>query len=230
MPPSIPFIACPVREDLPADVARLEATLLAGTRESQAKLAGQLITDAACDLIDAFFGSLLTTLAREHPGEPGYAEAGALLDDIKGKLRHYLGWVTGFFANERLTPVVGHYRGLMTRLPEDGRERSHIAFAITPALGADAQRTLEALRSGDVTDARASIEVLIRAIDEALEPLLLEPKRRMKFNFVVDKTLNGVLAVTMGVVHHKLRKLGETLPHELFRPVADHLTRFVHVT
>ncbi len=230
MVPHPPFIACRISEDLPTQVEQLDVRLQARVRESQADLAGRLITEASCDLMDAFFGHMMLDLKQASPQSPVFREAYAVIEDIKGKLRHYLGWVTGFFSNERLAPVVAHYRQLMTWLPVEGTPQAHLAFAITPELAREAQASLQVLREGRTPEAaKAGIEVLIKVIDEALQPLLFVPKQRMKFNFVVDKTLNGVISVTMAFAYRSLRKLGEHLPPDLFPQVADHLERFLHV-
>ena len=227
MPLAVPFIACRLSDSLPAEVAALDSALQQRVKESQAALAGKLITDASCDLIDAFFGQMMLSLQAQDPSSPVFREAVAVIEDIKGKLRHYLGWVTGFFSNERLAPVVSHYRSLMTTLPVAGVPQAHMAFSISPALAAEAKASLDALRDGSAPDAKAGIEVLIRVIDEALEPLLYVPKQRMKFNFVVDKTLNGVISVTLALSNRSLRKLGQFLPRPMFVPVANHLESFL---
>jgi len=222
-----PFIACRISDSLPAEVAALDVALQQRTKASQAALAGRLITEASCDLIDVIFGQLMLALQAEDPKSPVFREAVAVVEDIKGKLRHYLGWVTGFFSNERLAPVVSHYRSLITMLPVDGEQKAHMVFSLSPALAAEAKVSLNALRDGSAPDAKAGIEVLIRVIDEALEPLLYVPKQRMKFNFVVDKTLNGVISVTLALSNRSLRKLGEFLPRTMFIPVANHLESFL---
>ena len=83
------------------------------------------------------------------------------------------------------------------------------------------------MRAGQAKDGREAVEVLIEVIEAALEPLLYTPKRLLKFNFVADKTLNGVIAVTNALAFRQLRKLGENLPPPLFAPVADHLEQFL---
>lgn len=230
MPLTVPFIACRISDDLPDAVAALDNSLQQRVKESQAALAGTLITEASCDLIDAFFGQLMHSLQAKDPTSPVFHEAVAVIEDIKGKLRHYLGWVTGFFSNERLAPVVSHYRSLMTQLPVDGVPKAHLAFSISPALAAEAKASLDALRDGSAPDAKAGIEILIRVIDEALEPLLYVPKQRMKFNFVVDKTLNGVISLTQTLSFRSLRKIGEQLPATHQPVLARHLQQFIMTT
>ncbi len=227
MQPTPPFIACRISDNLPEDVSLLSATLQAGSKTSQAAEAGRLITEASCDLIDSFFGNMIRHML-ETTGDPGFREAHEVIEEVKAKLRHYLGWVTSFFSNERLAPVVLHYQGLLVRMGTVEGEQAHLAFAISPGLAREAEAALTNLRDPARADIKSGVEVLIRVIEEALEPLLYVPKQRMKFNFVVDKTLNGVIAVTNALVFRSFRKLGTQLPPKLFPAVADHLESFLH--
>lgn len=227
--PQPPFIACRVTPTLPDEVSALSARLQARIKESQAATAGRLITEASCDLVDAFFGNIIRDMLAQSPDDHDLKEAHAVIEEVKSKLRHYLGWITGFFSNERLAPVVAHYASLLTHLPDaDGVPRAHLAFSISPALAADSQASLAALHDPATTDIRPGVEVLIRVIEEALVPLVHIPKQRMKFNFLVDKTLDGVIAVTNALVFRSFRKLGVKLPKPLFPLVADHLGSFLH--
>ena len=223
--PTPPYIACRVSDTLPDEIAVLNDHLQRGSKTSQAKLAGRLITDASCDIIDAFFGTIVKQMLDE-TGEAGFREAHEVIEDIKGKTRHYLGWITGFFSNERLAPVVAHYQTLIIKMPSAEGSHAHLCFRISEDLARDAKASLATLRDPATTDLRPGIEVLIRVIDEALQPLLFVPKQRMKFNFVVDKTLNGVISVTMALAYRSFRKLGTQLPPAHFERVADHLEQF----
>ena len=225
--PTPPYIACRVSDTLPDEIAVLNDHLQRGSKNSQAKLAGRLITDASCDIIDAFFGNIIKQMLDE-TGEEGFREAHGVIEDIKGKTRHYLGWIAGFFSNERLAPVVAHYQTLIVRMSTVDGPHAHLCFAISEALARDSAASLVNLRDPATTDLRPGVEVLIRVIDEALQPLLFVPKQRMKFNFVVDKTLNGVISVTMALAYRSFRKLGTQLPPEHFSVVADHLEQFFH--
>lgn len=228
--PQPPFIACRVTDTLPAEVRALSDRLQARVKAPQAETAGRLITEASCDLVDAFFGDIIRDMLAATPDDPDLREAHAVIEEVKAKLRHYLGWITGFFSNARLAPVVAHYADLLVDLPDAaGMPQAHLAFAISPALAAGSAAQLARLRDPETTDIRPGIEVLIEVIEAALVPLLHVPKQRMAFNFLVDKTLDGVIAVTSALVFRSFRKLGTQLPPPYFPVVADHLGRFLHL-
>ena len=225
--PVPPFIACRIRDELPDEVAGLSAALQAGSKESQSALAGRLITDASCDLIDAFFNNMVLHML-ETTGDPSFREVHEMLEDVKSKLRQALGWLTGFFSNERLTPVVLHYQSLLVHLPTAQGPLAHLAFAITPELARDSEAALANLRDAERADIKADVEVLIRVVEAALVPLMYVPKERMRFNFIVDKTLNGFIAIANALLFRSLRKLALGMPKELYPLVADHLEQFLH--
>lgn len=227
MPPAKPYIACRIRDSLPDEVTRLDALLQANDGRPHAELAGRLLTEASCDLIDGFFGNAIRQMLVTED-DPGLHEAHAVVQEVKASLRHYLGWVTRFFSSRRLAPVVQYYQSLLVFLPTDDGLRPHMAFAVSPVLIRESEEALRRLRDPATVDVREGVEVLIRVIEAVLEPLLHEPKRRMRFNLVVDKTLDGIIVVTNALVFRSFRKLGTRLPPPLFPLVADHLEQFLY--
>lgn len=227
MVPERPFIACYVSNDLPHAITELDRRLQSGVKESQSKRAGEIMTEASCDLIESLFGDMIDALHAAEPQSPVFIESRKVIDQIKGTLQHYLGWITGFFGNERLAPVVTHFQHLLVTLDSPAGAQANLVFPVTPELAREGRAALTALQTGTAADAREGIETLIRFIEAGLQPLLFEPKRLLKFNFVVDKTLNGVISITTSLGFRSLRRLGEHLPQHLHKPLADHLAQFL---
>lgn len=221
-----PFIAYPTTHELQSAVRQLLESLQARTKVSQADTATRLIQGAASELIDTFFTELLVSLSAAE-ARPAYREAEAMVREINEKLTHYLGWASSFFSNDRIRPVVEHYQAMMTQLPDGTAVVPHIAIVIDAALADRADQVLGRLASGNAASAQEGIEVLIEIIDVALNALLVTPKKLMKFNFVVDKTLSGVISVTQTLAYRSLRKLGEHLPAAHQPILAAHLDRFL---
>ncbi len=221
-----PFIAYPTTNELQNNVRVLHDKLKANTRESQSVVATKLIQGAAHELIETFFVGLIADL--QAAGQvAAYRDAESMVREIDDKLTYYLGWASSFFSNDRIRPAVDHYHAMMQQLPLAGDMHPHIAFAVSPALMQRAEQQLPALLRGEAADARESVEVLIAVIDEALTALLIKPKQLMKFNFVVDKTLNGVISMTQSLAYRSLRKVGEQLPAAHQPVLARHLRRFL---
>lgn len=228
--PAVPYVACQIPQNLSDELKRIHQALQSGGKESHAKETGYLVTEASCHLMDRFFGDMISELATRD-ADPLFRESAAVIREIQSKLRHYLGWITSHFSNERLRPVIAHFVALHFDLPSglhnEGVLQSHLTFPVSPDLATQAQASLQALRDGTAPDAREGIEILIKIIDEGLQPLLFQPKKLMHFNFIVDKSLNGVSSLMMTLSHHSLLKLGKHLHPQHFELVADHLEQFL---
>ncbi|MEO6698748.1 MAG: hypothetical protein ABIR53_04075 [Paraperlucidibaca sp.] len=225
----MPCIAYPTLPSLPQDVALLHERLNQKTKEPQGELATTLIQNAASELINIFFAELLNELVAADESEPSYREARSMVREINEKLAHYLGWSSSFFNNDRIRPAVAHYHSMIYALPEISGQRAYIAFACSSALAQRIDAQLADLQQSQASSSHEAIETLIEIIDAAMHELLITPKKLMKFNFVVDKTLSGVISLTQTVAFRSLRKLAEHVPAEHQPIIAAHLQRLVRV-
>jgi len=154
---------------------------------------------------------------------PAFRESLAAIDEVKTVLRKYLPWAISFFGNERLAPVAKHYASLIQSRQVDGQALPFLVFGLPEPVAKLAVKSLEDLEQHRVKTAADAIEGLIQVIDVSLEVLLKQPKTLLKFNFVVDKTLNGVINMTTAMSYKNLRKLGQQLDPSLFDPLTNHL-------
>ncbi|MEK6788393.1 MAG: hypothetical protein AABY68_05535 [Pseudomonadota bacterium] len=222
----LPCVAYATTTELQTQVFQLHQALQAGIRDDQSKLATRLIQDAAHELITIFFSELIVSL--QSAGDlPAYRDGASMVSEIADKLTHYLGWASAFFSNERIKPAVSHYHAMMLQRPLDGSMQPVIAFAIPDALAQRLEKVLVPLSQGQAASAHEGIEALIEVIDLALHALLIKPKQLMKFNFVVDKTLNGVISLTQSLSFRSLRKIGEQMPAAHQPILAQHLQQFL---
>ena len=224
-------IALPLQADTAQRIQRLTAQLETGQREagqdqSLAGEAGQVMTDVGCQLIDVVFGDLVQQFLHVS-ALPAFRESLAAIEDVKAVLRKYLPWAISFFSNERLAPVAKHYATLIESREVDGLTLSYLQFPLPAAVAAIAVKSLEDLEQHRVKTAADAIEGLIQVIDVSLDVLLKQPKTLLKFNFVVDKTLNGVINMTTAMSYKNLRKLGQQLDPSLFDPLTQHLRQFL---
>lgn len=224
-----PSIAYPTLPTLPQDVAQLHQRLAEKTKAPQGELATTLIQSAASELIDTFFTQLLNELVAAHDSEPSYREARAMVREINDKLTHYLGWASSFFSNERIRPAVAHYHAMMHVLAEATDSPAYIVLPCPEALAQRIEAQIDRLQHGQAASAHEAIETLIAIIDIAMHELLITPKKLMKFNFVVDKTLSGVISLMQSMAYRSLRKLAEHLPSTHQPIVAAHLRRLVRL-
>lgn len=224
-----PYIAVPLRPHIADGLATLTARARSRLGDSDKQLGAQLLADAYCDVLDHVFFELLHEVNRSHP-LPLITEALATGDEIKAKIHSSLGWVIGFFSSERIVPVINHFNE-MTHAADRDDERQHFTvFPISPRLAADSQRVLGQLADGSAKDLSEGVELLIEVTDAALELLVFQPKRLMKFNFVVNKTLDGVISLLHSLFKRMLRKLGAQVPRDAYPKVAAHLGRFLVIS
>lgn len=222
-----PYIAIPLRPHIADGLATLTERSRSGRlTEDDKKLGAQLLADAYCDVLDHVFVEMLYELNRQHPSHV-MKEAIATADEIKAKIHSSLGWVIGFFSSERIIPVINHFNNMTHALDEEGSRQHYTYFPISDRLASNSQRVLAELAQGTARDLNEGVELLIEVTEVAVERLVQEPKRLMKFNFIVNKTLDGVISLMTSLFNRMLRKLGHQVPRDMYARVSAHLGRFL---
>lgn len=220
-----PVFACALQERIPVELEVLYHTTRTYVSDADKLQGVELLAEAYCDLLDICFVRILESINRTHPS-PELLEAHRVLEEIKEKTRHYVRWTAGFIANDRLPPVIEHFYA-MTHKQGLGMDQPFMAFNLSPTLAAEIARVVPTLKDGSAQNFDEGIELIIRVIDETMVPLSIEPKNLMKFNFVVNKTLDGIIALVKVLFKRMLRKLAPKLPPEMFPQFADHLETFL---
>lgn len=225
-----PYIAVPLRPHIADGLAMLTERSRSGRlTEDDKKLGAQLLADAYCDVLDHVFVEMLYEINRQHPSHV-LKEAIATADEIKEKIHSSLGWVIGFFSSERIIPVINHFNEMTHALDREGSRQHYTYFPISDHLAASSQRVLGQLADGSARDLNEGVELLIEVTEVALERLVQEPKRLMKFNFVVNKSLDGVISLLVSLFKRMLRKLGHQVPRDMYPRVSAHLGSFLVVS
>lgn len=224
---SPPVFACTLQERIPVELEALYHTTRTHVSDADMLHGVELLAEVYCDLLDTCFVRILDDLNRTNPS-PELIDARRVLDDIKEKTRHYVRWTAGFIANERIPPVIAHFYD-MTHKQGLGRDQPFMGFNLSPKLAAEIARVVPTLKDGSAKNFDEGMELIILVIDETMGPLSLEPKSLMKFNFVVNKTLDGIISVVKVLFKRMLRKLSPKLPPEMFPQIAAHLETFLIV-
>ena len=91
---------------------------------------------------------------------------------------------------------------------------------------------LKNLQQGDVQNLRGTLKNLIQVIDLGVSEFIRDPKTLLKFNFVVDKTLNGVINMVTSTGYKRLEKVADDYEKspsndEKLKRYGDHFTKFV---
>ena len=83
------------------------------------------------------------------------------------------------------------------------------------------------LAGGDRHETVNALKLLTDVIDVGVTHLIREPKKCLKFNFVVDKTLNGVINMTTHLGYKRLEKLGTQLDQQVAVIYVDYFLKFM---
>lgn len=205
--------------------ASIREKLHAGVRESQSKVLGDVLSDLSCEIIEQVFSVLLkdeqdnSTMTQKQR-----YESEKVLQQILDTFRKYMPWSVSFFGNERLSPLVDY----MTSLMKEREQEVYITYPITPQLVQQAQTLTEQIREGNMQSVEKAFQTLIQIVDLGVTSLVREPKKRLKFNLVVDKTLNGVINMTTHLGYKRLEKLGTQVDQTTATHYINHFLAFMH--
>ncbi|MGQ1359197.1 hypothetical protein ACT4WY_03755 [Acinetobacter baumannii] len=205
--------------------ASIREKLHAGVRESQSKVLGDVLTDLSCEIIEQVFSVLLKDEQDNSTmTEKQRYESEKVLQQILDTFRKYMPWSVSFFGNERLLPLVDY----MTSLMKERKQEVYITYPITPQLVQQAQTLTEQIREGNMQSVEKAFQTLIQIVDLGVTSLVREPKKRLKFNLVVDKTLNGVINMTTHLGYKRLEKLGTQVDQTTATHYINHFLAFMH--
>ncbi|MBJ9423458.1 hypothetical protein [Acinetobacter seifertii] len=205
--------------------AAIREKLQAGVKESQSKVLGNVLSDLSCEIIEQVF-SVLLQAEQDNSAmtEKQRHESEKVLQQILDTFRKYMPWSVSFFGNERLLPLVDY----MTSLMKEREQDVYITYPITPQLVQQAQTLTEQIRAGNMQSVEEAFQTLIQIVDLGVTSLVREPKKRLKFNLVVDKTLNGVINMTTHLGYKRLEKLGTQVDQTTATHYINHFLAFMH--
>ena len=199
--------------------AHIRAQLLQGSKESQANALGNVLSEMACEVIEQVFMVLLQE--NQHHSQTGESEK--VIQQILEAIRKYMPWSVSFFGNDRLVPVV-EYLSKTIQLED---EKVYMTYPIEQQLAQQVKSSSHKLAGGDRHETVNALKLLTDVIDVGVTHLIREPKKCLKFNFVVDKTLNGVINMTTHLGYKRLEKLGTQLDQQVAVIYVDYFLKFM---
>ena len=208
-----------IHADTYARFAHIRAQLLQGSKESQANALGNVLSEMACEVIEQVFMVLLQE--NQHHSQTGESEK--VIQQILEAIRKYMPWSVSFFGNDRLVPVV-EYLSKTIQLED---EKVYMTYPIEQQLAQQVKSSSQKLAGGDRHETVNALKLLTDVIDVGVTHLIREPKKCLKFNFVVDKTLNGVINMTTHLGYKRLEKLGTQLDQQVAVVYVDYFLKFM---
>ncbi|TVT87633.1 hypothetical protein [Acinetobacter colistiniresistens] len=208
-----------IHADTYARFAHIRTQLLQGNKESQANALGNVLSEMACEVIEQVFMVLL----QENQQHSQTGESEKVIQQILEAIRKYMPWSISFFGNDRLIRLVEYLS--KTLYLED--ERIYMTYPVKQQLAEQIQASSQKLIQGDHAEILKALKLLTEVIDVGVTHLIREPKKCLKFNFVVDKTLNGVINMTTHLGYKRLEKLGSQIDQQLAATYVDYFLKFM---
>lgn len=168
-----------------------------GDSASVAQELGQVLADMSCYVVDQVFGEIAKIRAHSD------LESENTLQQIKENLKKYMPWAIAFFSNERLVALVKYLQNNMCRI----NSRHFLTYSVSPELVSQAKHIMSRIESGDTFSVAVAFEIFIQIVDLGIDQLIFTPKKLLKFNFVVDKTLTGVIRLTSQLGYKRIEKI-----------------------
>lgn len=197
--------------------ADIHQKLNAGEADSLAKPLGENLTDIACEIIDQVFGDIAKM------SKSGDRESEKIIQQILDTTRKYMPWSVSFFGNDRLKPMVNYLHELTSE--KDGN--FYMAYPVDKSLVMELIGCVDQMKDGNNEYVPPALKAFTQVVDQGVTHLIREPKKMLKFNMVLDKTLNGVIHVTTQLGYRRFDKLGTLYDAQAMSGYFDHFMFFL---
>jgi hypothetical protein len=188
-----------------------------GDKTDQAQPLGENLADITCEIINQVFGSLSKISTSEDQ------QSDKVIQQILANTRKYMPWSVSFFGNERLTPMVNYLENMIY----EKQGQHFIAYSVNQDLISELLTHVEQIKAGHAEYVAPALKLFIQVVDQGVTSLIREPKKMLKFNMVVDKTLNGVISLTTQLGYKRFDKLGTMYDAQTISQFFDHFLVFL---
>lgn len=196
----------------------LHQRLNQGDSVNLAKPLGENLADIACEIIDQVFGDIAKM------SKSGDGESEKIIQHIIETTRKYMPWSVSFFGNDRLVPMVNYLRELTVE--KEGQ--FYMTYPVDYSLANELLSHVGKMRDGNNAFVSPALKAFTEVVDQGVTHLIREPKKMLKFNVVVDKTLNGVIHVTTQLGYKRFDKLGKVYDANSMSGYFEHFLVFLN--
>lgn len=219
-------VLLPMSAEIQQRFTQIHQQLNAGSKEKLAKPLGEVLADLSCEIIDRMFGDLLIKTkanAKSDAERSMIQESEKVIQQITETFRKYMPYAVSLFGNERLVPLVNYLQNqILTQ-----EQQAFLTFKITDHLLQQAMQDSDQVKAGEQAKVVPAFDGLIKIIDEGVTALIREPQKILKFNFVIDKTLSGVVKMTTSLGYKRLEKLATQMEIHMAAQYVEHFLGFV---
>ncbi|TCH64377.1 hypothetical protein [Acinetobacter sp. ANC 4862] len=212
------FISLKLTRETHQRFHQIHQQLNQGETQSLAKPLGEVLADISCEIVDQVFGEIARL------STSGDRESEKMVKQILETVRKYMPWSVSFFGNERLIPMVNY---LKDRAYEKNGQ-NYISYSVDHVLVVELLECVEQMKEGNTHYVSPGLKAFTQLVDQGVTSLVREPKNMLKFNLVVDKTLNGVIHLTTQMGYKRLEKLGTQYDSQMTPRYFDHFLMFLN--
>ena len=197
-----------------------------GTTQRQAKILGEILADLACHVMDQVFAEIVRQSKQfPHNIDKARAEQSAqVIDKIIAYIRQYMPYAIALLSNERLKPLVNYLDGCIK--VRNGQH--YLTYPIDDILAAQQVASFEQIQADNDQAVHAAFTHLVNIIDAGVDALLLQPKNILKFNVIINKTLDGVIHMCTHLGYQRLEKVTADLTAQQAKGYLDHFFAFLY--
>ncbi len=134
-------------------------------------------------------------------------ESEKVIQQVMATMKKYLPWSVSFFSNERLLPLVNYLASTF----RTEAQTTYMRYSLDSVLVQDTFSAVDKVRAGQAVYVPKAFQALTQIVDQGVTQLIRTPKQLLKFNLVVDKTLNGVIHMTTHLGYKRLEKWARKL-------------------
>ncbi|MHA3058090.1 hypothetical protein ACX1NT_09260 [Acinetobacter sp. ANC 5584] len=209
-----------------AQFLALQQQLNAATKQKLAHELGQLLADVAVQIIQQVFVDLLVQQKQRVQLPEGHQiaqESEKVVQHVLDALQKYLPWSVALLSNARLARIVNYFAELITVQ----QEQVFLRYPVSEALVEQTLKLVQQIQAGEASQISPAFHALTDIIDQGVTHLIRTPKAMLDFNFVVDKTLNGVIQMTTHMGYKRLQGLGKEVDLHVAPYYIDHFLKFL---
>jgi len=199
-----------IKQQTYQELKNITQSLNHGEKSDLAKQLGNVFTEMSCQVLDQVFGALLeeqrNNSALYANGQKKLKEAEQIFTQIEGAFKKYMPWSISLFSNDRLKPVANH---ILKKFEDSDASQVVMYYQLDSHLGKEATSNIQKVIQGDTSALPVTLKNLVKIIDLGVSEFIRDPKTLLKFNFVVDKTLNGVINMITSTGYKRLEKVGD---------------------
>ena len=194
--------------------------------QRQAKILGPVLADLAAEVIDQVFAALLRdpeVVRHKSPQDSQTQASEKVIAQILENIKTYMPYAVSMFGNARLLPLMQYLAGCM----QTHADRHYLTYQVDEAVLAPVLADIERIAAGDQSRVQPAFQALLKLIDVGVEALIIHPKTMLKFNFLINKTLDGVIHLCTRLGYQRLEKVTAQLTAAEALPYLAHFVRFL---